>query len=625
MSELNKLKELLAYHDDLYYNKDAPELDDIEYDALKARYMQLSGGEYEYVPGEASSDLKKVAHTVPIRSLEKVHTEEQVRAAVTRLWPIIVEPKFDGLTIVGYPGTTRSAGMLTTRGNGTIGENVTATAIKINGINRVNKVDYIVRMEALIKKSTFAALNEERIAAGEEPFKNPRNAAAGMLRQKDPAKVKGVDYFAYNIVGNTDSEVEQLNRLTYDGFTPTPYWEFDDIEQAVWHIMNFDKLARNELDYEIDGLVIKSNRSNSLAIFGETGHHPKNAVAFKFPAEGKWTTLNSVTWQVGRTGKLTPVAQIEPVDIGGSTIANVTLHNQGIVDALGPRIKGQVFVVKANDVIPAVIEVQNPPTRDTFPIVAPSWCPECSSAVARINDQHFCQNPACHAKIVARITHLVKRDALDIEGFSEETAQKMYDTGLIESPFDIFKWMYEDFLDLPGFAEKSALKMSNAIYEARNPEFKNFLYAAGVPGVGRSVSEDIANTFGTIEAFIEDAQSGYKKTKTIEGIGQTIIDNMNRYDYFWGELLQYVKPKPANIVAKPDHQLTFVITGSFEQPRSYYENLIKGAGHKASGSVSKKTDYVMIGEDAGSKADKARELSLKIITSEAELREALGL
>lgn len=284
--DIDYLKKLLDYHDDLYYNQDTPEISDEAYNALKERYKQLTGGEYDYVPGKASNNLQKIEHTHAIKSLDKVHTEEEVRAAITRLWPVIIEPKFDGLTVVGYPGTTTSSGVFATRGNGKIGENVTATAIRMDGINRVNKIDYPVRMEAMILKATFAHLNEERMARGEEPFKNPRNAVAGMLRQKDPTKVKGVDYYAYSIVGSELSQYGQLEQLAKDGFRVTRAWKFNSIDEAVNFVMGFEEAKRDSLPYEIDGIVIKSDIPNSHAVFGETGHHPKNAVAFKFPSKG---------------------------------------------------------------------------------------------------------------------------------------------------------------------------------------------------------------------------------------------------------------------------------------------------------------------------------------------------
>lgn len=617
--DTSSLKDLLQFHDTLYYDHDAPEISDAEYDAIRARYKNLTGEEYAYVPGNLSDDFRKVNHPFKIKSLDKANTEEEVRAAITRLWPVVIEPKFDGLTVVGYPGTAVAPGALATRGNGHIGENITATAKKVDGLNAVAKVDYPVRLEAFMRISVFNQLNEEKIARGEEPFKNPRNAAAGMLRHKDASKVKGVDYYAYDIVGSTWRHSDQLQQLLSNGFKVTPYYvpdiHFEDIEEAVAFVTSFD---RSQFDYQIDGLVIKSNLPNSLAVFGETEHHPNNAVAYKFPAQGEWTLLDRATWQVGRTGRVTPVAELQPVDLDGSTISRATLHNIAIVDALELSIGCEVFVEKANDVIPAVIKSRrfDPKKR----IQAPTHCPECESELVRVKDQLFCEDPSCPKKVVTQIVHMAKRDALDIEGLSEETAQKMYDAGL-RNPLDIFNLTAEDIGTLPGFAEKSAKKLYDAIQKRRSVEFHRFLYAAGVPGIGRSVSEDLAKTFGTIENMIDDVHTDYAKTRTIEGVGYTLICNIEKYGGLWGDLLGYITPKEAVVSAKPNEVLSFVITGTLEHPRSYYENLIKAAGHKASGSVSKKTHAVLAGEEAGSKLEKAQALGVKIITTEAELKE----
>jgi DNA ligase (NAD+) len=625
--EIKELKSLLDYHDNLYYNEDDPEISDIEYDSIKKRYLKLTGKtEYDFVPGKAINSLDKVTHPLPIRSLGKVNTEEEVRNAIAKLLPVVIEPKFDGLTVVGYSGNETRAGIFATRGNGFVGENITRTALKIEDINRVAKISYNVRMEAYMPISTFNQINTERIANGEKPFKNPRNAAAGMLRHKAVDKVCGIHYFAYNIVGSEWQETDQLASLQSNGFHTTPYWEFDNVDDAVDFIMNFD---RHQLDYEIDGLVIKSNIPNSLAHFGVTGHHPKNAVAYKFLPEGVWTTLRGVIWQVGRTGKLTPVAEIDPVDIGGSTISRVTLHNIGIINALGIRIGYRVFVIKANDVIPAITEAEETPFRDTFPVIEPQICPECKGTVVRINNQSFCMNPDCPAKRVARLVHIAGREALDIEGLSEETAQKLFDAGIIDTPFEVFNVTVEQLSKLPGFAKRSAEKLYDAIQKARNPELAKFIYATGIPGVGRSMSRDIASKFGSFEEWTKDAGNSFIETKKIEGVGEESIKNLNEHGHLLGELAEYITPKTTQKKAEPTSGkvLTFVITGTLDNPRSYYEKLITDAGHKASGSVSAKTDYVLVGTDPGSKYQKAIDLGFeskgKILRSEEELRSKL--
>lgn len=621
--EREDLKKLLDYHDNLYYNKDSPELTDAEYDSLKRQY-----GEYEYVPGEASSDLTRVKHTSPISSLEKVNDLDNLEKAMRRLAPFIIQPKLDGLTVVAYPD------IMATRGNGEYGEDISNTASQIIGFDNAIAIKQPVRMEAFIKKSTFLSINKMREIHGGDPFKNPRNAVAGMLRNKDATKVTGVSYMAYNIVGSTDKETEQLHILQKHNFSVvssfknprnnSAVFEEGDIPAAIKLIRGFD---RDGLDYEIDGLVIKSNRENSLELFGATGHHPKNAVAYKFEPEGEWTKLIDVVWQVGRTGKVTPVAIIEPVEILGSAISRVTLHNESIINALNINIGCDVYVIKANDVIPAIIECV-PHGVDELWI--PSECPCCGSKLNKVKDQLFCIAPDCETKTAGGIVHLAKRDALDIEGLSEETASKMVDKGL-GHPFDIFNLSLNDILELPGFAKRSAEKLYDNIQKARKADLNRFLYAAAVPGIGRSASRDIANHFGSLKNFLENIED----TSNIPGIGDIMMQSIRDYNYLWYELAQHVTPRDMSIEKKtsPDKVLTIVITGTFmdgdrKVSRKEIEDIIRSSGHKTSGSVSKNTDIIMVGENAAGKANDAQILidsgvPIKMIRSIFELREYL--
>lgn len=616
-----KLKEILDYHNTLYYTMDAPEILDEEYDEIKKKYIELEG-EYNFVPGSISSNLDSVAHSYPVKSLDKVNTLEETRAEIRRLLPVVIQPKIDGLTVVGYPGTITNSGMFVTRGNGLVGEKITNTAIKIEGINKVSKDnDAPIRMEAYMPISVFNTLNAAKIAKGEEPFKNPRNAAAGMLRHKNADKVEGIYYWAYNIMGSTKSESEQLEELRRYNFITIPSWRFTNVDEALDFITKFN---RKTLDYEIDGLVIKSDLPDSLAIFGETGHHPKNATAYKFAAEGKWTTIKYIEWKIGKTGRITPVATLNPIDLEGSTISRVTLHNKSIMDTLGITEVCEVFVIKAQGIIPAIIKVRNISGPS---IIEPTYCPSCGIKTERINDQIFCNNINCKEKMVRRISHIGSRDALDIEGLSDETALKIVEAIDPKSAFDIFNLTVEDIIKLPGFAKKSADNLYKAIQGARNIDLKRFLYAAGIPMVGRSATEDIANVFGSYPDILEDMRNGYTKMKAIEGIGPILIDNMKEYGFLWVELKKYVTPINKEKISTPDKVLTFVITGTLEKPRSYYENMIKKVGHKISGSLSKVTNYLLAGQEAGSKLSKAIELGFdkegRILYSEEELIKVL--
>ncbi|MCY7865968.1 NAD-dependent DNA ligase LigA [Bacillus spizizenii] len=627
---VKQLKALLDYHDNLYYNMDEPEITDAEYDAIKNQYLELTLQEdYATVPGEAAYSFKKVTHTHPITSLGKVNSLDALRKEMKRLAPFVIELKMDGLTVVGYPGTTTEAGKFVSRGNGSIGEDITHTAIRMSGINRVGKIDEAVRMEAYMKKSVFNALNEDRIAQGKEPFKNPRNAVAGMLRNKDASKVEGVEYVAYNIVGSKLPESKQLAALASNEFHTVEtfkkedgsiIYDVEDIDLAIQQIESFDREA---IDFEIDGLVIKSNRESSLEVFGSTGHHPKSMVAYKFPSQGVWTKLVDVVNQVGRTGKITPVAIIEPTELMGSTITRVTLHNYGIMNALKISIGCEVLLVKANDVIPAIIETKG--YNPLKSVKKPTHCPECGADLEEVNDQQFCRNPECSSKLLFNLCHLSKRDALDIEGLSEETVKKIIEAGYVEHPFDLFDITEEQIQALEGFAKRSAAKLHKNIQNARTTSLKQFIYAAGIPNVGRSVSEDISKKFGSLDAFMLDINNGCEEFAKIEKIGPTLVSNVLAHWQLLAKLREKVTPESQEVAqaSAPEKQLMIVITGTLEKPRKYYETLVKGAGHKVSGSVSKKTDYLLAGEKAGSKLAKAQDLGVSILSGEEELKSIL--
>jgi DNA ligase (NAD+) len=426
-----------------------------------------------------------------------------------------------------------------------------------------------------------------------------------------------VHFTAYNFVGSYAKESDQLRMLGEAGYETAPILfrvTLENIDEAVAFIENFD---RDELPYEIDGLVIKSDLESSLVKYGTTGHHPKNAVAYKFPSRGGWTVLNDIVYQTGRTGRVTPVGVFEPIEIGGSTITRATLHNQSIIESLKLSKGCRVLVVKSKDVIPAITwsDLYDPEKKFDTPVV----CPKCWRPLESIGGQLFCENPECPAKIVERIVHLAKRDALDIEGLSIETAQKLYDADMIVDPYQIFILGPEDFMMLDGFGKKSAQKLYDAIQEKRTVDFDRFLYAAGVPGIGRHASRDIAKHFGSYQNFMNDLlNNGGEELKSIPGIGEVLAFNALDYSNLWESLYLHIDPVPVKTEKKDGPQLTFVITGTLSQPRQYFEDMITTAGHKASGSVSKKTSYVVAGEAAGSKLDKAKELGVPVIT-EVEL------
>lgn len=607
------MKAQLDKWDEEYYNNDNPSVADAVYDTCKDYYLSITGQkEYDYVPGKASGKFAKFNHWQPIRSLSKVNTMDALRAELIRLAPGVIEPKFDGLTVVLYP-----TAQAVTRGDSITGEVITENVKRIPGLNFVHS-KYPVRMEAIMDIVSYGAVNRKKAARGEDLFKNPRNAVAGTLRNKDANKVEGVSYYAYNLVGDPRPETEQLAELTACGFNTTPFFEYtkDTIEEAMQFVADFD---RENLGYEIDGLVIKSNIPNAAAVFGETGHHPKNACAWKWPSKGAWTTLLDVVWQVGRE-KITPVAIIAPIEIGGATIERVTLHNIGVMNEIGLSQGCDVFVIRSNDVIPDIVESRNYDPSKKFE--APLVCDECGSPLHTIKDQHFCVNNNCKGKLLSAICHIAKRDVLDIEGLSEETAAKMIAAG-VKHPFEIFYLPMTAIQELPGFAGRSAMKLYKAIQNSRQTELKRFLYALGIMQVGRKASEDIAATLGSYEEIFDDINKGCPRISQIEGIGPTIVNALISNQVLLPALRKWVEPVAAQKKKIIDKVLTIVITGTLSQPRSYYDNLIKSAGHKVSGSVSKKTDAVLCGEDSGSKLTKAQELGVRVI-NESELEELIN-
>lgn len=347
---------------------------------------------------------------------------------------------------------------------------------------------------------TFNTINAEKEDAGKPLFKTARNAAAGMLRHNDPLKVRGLRYLAYNLVGDQRPETEQLADMRQRGLQTVPYFSYseDSIDTAISYIKNFDRAA---LDYTIDGLVIKSNRANASVIFGATTYHPKNMVAYKFPSIGAWTQLQGIEHSLGRQ-KVTPVAIIQPVMIGNTTISRVSLHNWNFIHSLGQLSEGcKVYVVRSKDVIPQITErVDFDPEKLLKP---PTHCPKCQKPLLMIDGLHFCTNADCRGKLLRSICHMASRDALNIEGLSAATAQKLIDAGL-KHTFDLFALSASDFMRLPNFAEKSAGKLFNAVQSARKTELHRFLYSLGIMSVGCSASADIAATLGTYEEIVQD-------------------------------------------------------------------------------------------------------------------------
>lgn len=619
----NNLKEYLQELDNAYYNKGEALVSDAEYDSLKTQYLKsINQNEYNYVPGEAISN-SKVAHKYPVLSLDKVQMNdtETLRKRLAEIFPVVIQPKFDGLTGVYYGDED----IYVSRGNGKIGDDIT---IKVKaGVKGLGeRQDYIVRGEILMLKSEFESINKERIAKGEEPFKNPRNATAGMLRNDDLSKIKGLYFYAYNILAE-EGEIlfeEEMQILKKNGWTTPINYIPETVDDAIEYLTSFN---RNSLDYEIDGLVAKHIGNKK---FGFTAHHPKNSIAIKSEQTGVWSVLESVEWSTGKTGIVAPVANIKPVDILGSTVSRVTLHNIDYINSFSLAIGKEIRVIKANEIIPRIIESKG---EGVETIRVPDICPSCGSKTEFENNILYCKNPECEAQLSNKIINLASREGLNIEGLSEATVEKMIDYAKknnmklkLTLPF-VFQ--LKDILKLEGFKDKSATKLYNNIQKAKNPELKNYIYATNIPLLGKSTSEDIANTLLTLDNLVEDCKECFKKTSRIKGIGKELINNLNIYGSAILQEFDEVNIVPKSVAKKKvaENQLTIVITGSFDIPRKEIEKIIKDAGHKTSGSVSAKTSILLAseGEESSSKYKKAVSLNTKIINSLDELKKILAM
>lgn len=619
----NNLKEYLQELDNAYYNKGEALVSDAEYDSLKTQYLKsINQNEYNYVPGEATSN-SKVTHKYPVLSLDKVQMNdaETLRKRLTEIFPVVIQPKFDGLTGVYYGDED----IYVSRGNGKIGDDIT---IKVKaGVKGLGeRQDYIVRGEILMLKSEFESINKERIAKGEEPFKNPRNATAGMLRNDDLSKIKGLYFYAYNILAEEGemSFEEEMQILKKNGWiTPINYIP-ETVDDAIEYLTSFN---RNSLDYEIDGLVAKHIGNKK---FGFTAHHPKNSIAIKSEQTGVWSVLESVEWSTGKTGIVAPVANIKPVDILGSTVSRVTLHNIDYINGFSLAIGKEIRVIKANEIIPRIIESKGEGVKT---IGVPDICPSCGSKTEFENNILYCKNPECEAQLSNKIINLASREGLNIEGLSEATVEKMIDYAKknnVKLKLTLpFVFQLKDILKLEGFKDKSATKLYNNIQKAKNPELKNYIYATNIPLLGKSTSEDIANTLLTLDNLVEDCKDCFKKTSRIKGIGKELINNLNIYGSAILQEFDEVNIVPKSVVKKKvaENQLTIVITGSFDIPRKEIEKIIKDAGHKTSGSVSAKTSILLAseGEESSSKYKKAVSLNTKIINSLDELKKILAM
>ena len=641
-----KLRKDLNYYSYRYYVDNENDIDDYEYDMMM---RELKAIEEEYpelitpdsptrrVGGEATNMFESVAHTVKMESLQDAFSFDEIRDfdrrvkdAVTNA-TYVVEPKIDGLSVsLEYRDGVFVRG--STRGDGSVGEDITANLRTVRSIPLRLKTDlpFIeVRGEVYMPHSVFHKLVEEQELNEEKPFKNPRNAAAGSLRQKNPkitAKRK-LDIFVFNVQqidGHSLSNHKQsLDYLKELGFKTIPFYtEFKNIDGAIDELKRIADI-RYTLPFDIDGAVIKVNDFEKRRILGSTAKFPKWAIAFKYPPEEKETKLLSIEVNVGRTGVLTPTAVFSPVLIAGSTVSRATLHNEDFIKEKGICIGDTIIIRKAGDVIPEVVSVKEH-IPDAVPYRMPEICPSCGAKAVREDGEAAirCNNPDCPAQLLRMLIHFCSRDAMDIEGLGDALLNKLVEQNMIKTAADIYSLDFGKIAEMDKMGKKSAENLKKAIEKSKENDLSKLVFALGIRHVGAKAAKLLSDNFRDIDSIMNSSAEDIAK---IDGFGlvmaQSVVDFMSMPQS--QKLIADLKAAGVNMKAEDTHidnrfsGKTFVLTGTLTKyTRSEASRIIENYGGKASSSVSKKTDYVLAGEAAGSKLAKATELGIKIINED---------
>lgn len=660
LAEADKLRREIRHNEYLYYVLDAPEITDAEYDRMMVRLRELEARYPDSIPadsptqrvgGRASSQFTEVRHLEPLLSLGNVFSAEELRAFDERVRSglpagskveYVMEPKIDGLacSLIYENGKLVRAA---TRGDGVVGENVTANVRTIRSIPLTLKVPegeavpelLDVRGEVYMPRQAFMRLNEQRAERGESEFANPRNAAAGSLRQLDPQVTasRSLSFFAYYLVGEgaQTKHSESLALLARYGFKVSEnYKVVENIDEAIKYIGDFNEL-RQGLSYDTDGAVIKVNDVYQQRILGATGKDPRWATAYKYPPEQAETTLEDIDWRVGRTGVLTPTAVLTPVKLSGSVISRATLHNEDFIRAKDIRIGDRVVINKAGEIIPEVLRVvAEKRTGDEKEVEIPSVCPECGWRVERQGEEAAirCTNPHCPALGREGLIHFVSRDAMNIEGCGPSVINALLDAGLVRDAADLYSLRKEDLLKLERMGEKSADNLLAALAESKKNELDKLLFALGIRHVGAKVARILATEFGSMEK-LQQAQP--EELAQIRDIGDKIAEsavtwlnvpaNIDLVERLAAAGLTMTFTPPASQEDNPFFGKTLVFTGTMPTlGRAEAKTMAQDVGAKVSGSVSKKTDYVIAGAEAGSKLEKAQQLGVTVIDEAEFLR-----
>ena len=641
------LREQIIYHNDRYYNQDSPEINDYEYDMLLKELEEIESefpelitpdSPTQKVGGQAGEKFSPVEHTVPMESLHDSFSHDEIKDFAKRVNEnagnavYVVEPKIDGLSVSAeYKNGVFVRG--STRGDGKVGEDITENLKTIKSLPmKLNKaVPYLeVRGEVYMSTDVFENLVARQEENDEKPFKNPRNAAAGSLRQKNAkiTKERQLDIFVFNIQQidgeKLTSHVQSLEYLKELGFTTLPfYYKCSDIDEVIEKIEEIGN-KRGELSFGIDGAVIKVDEFEKREILGSTSKFPKWAEAYKYPPEEKETELLDIEINVGRTGVLTPTAIFAPITLAGTTVSRAVLHNGDFIKEKDIRIGDTVILRKAGEIIPEVVSVARH-KENSVPFEMPKICPSCSSPVSCENGEAAlrCTNTDCPAQLMRHMIHFVSRDAMDIDGLGERVLRAMVENSLISSPLDLYRLSKDDIMTLEKKKDKSAENLVKAVEKSKSNDLYRTVFALGIRHIGQKAAKLLADKFRTLDNI---ANASMEDISSIDGFGEIMAESV--YQYFQldesKKLVEEIKSLGINTknLSAPKNidennlffNKTFVITGTLlNYKRTEATAIIESMGGKVSSSVSKKTDYVLAGDEAGSKLTKAQSLGIKII------------
>ena len=653
--KIEALREKIRHYEYLYYVLDNPEISDAEFDKLMQQLKDLEAADpslvtpdspTQRVGGKPREGFVKVPHSSPMLSLDNTYNEEELRDWERRVHELsgrkdvdyVCELKLDGMSLaLVYEDGHLVRGV--TRGDGSVGEDVTLNVRTVRSVplsipkERLKKAgipaDFEVRGELLMPTAAFKKVNEERERKGLPTFANPRNFTAGTVRQLDAnvTAERRMDFFPYILLQNGrtyfDRHWKTLDALEAAGFKVNQNRKLVHSMDEVWAFIQEWEAKRDSLPYEIDGIVVKVDRTALQDELGFTGKAPRWAIAYKYAARAGITRLENVRWQVGRTGKLTPVAELAPVSIGGTTVRNATLHNMDEIERLGVKIGDWVQVERGGDVIPKVAKVidDKDHPRGDGNIEVPEKCPVCGTKVVRTEGEvdYRCVNANCPAKLLGTILHFASRGVMNIDGMGESLVTQLIDRGLIKNVADIYDLTKKDLLSLERFADKSAQNILDEIENSKKLPLERVIYGLGIRMVGERTAQFLAEHFGSMDALMNASEDELLEVEEVgpriaQSIAEFFHEPKNR------ELIERLRKAGLTFTGKKKERgtklagKTFVLTGTLSHfTRDEAKKLIENAGGRVAGSVSKKTDYVVAGEDAGSKLDKAKELGVAVI------------